>query len=163
MMKTANCTTAEGFAMRIFVAIGESPVLEGLRLSLWNLGYIVLSAGVFVGAIISPFPLPFSSLVILLLPMIAVGYFWVWFRFFSEYGKLVSRRLIWKSLIVGAIGVWPNLSFLWLVRYYSSIASDSCGVIVWALAYVIFIASAVVMPLWGLIALSLSPERNAAL
>jgi hypothetical protein len=155
--------------MRFIQAKGVHPVMEGVRLGFWNLAYIIVSAATFLAALLAaslvndwlPLAIPFSALImLLLLPVIAVGYFWLWLRYAITYAGLVAQHRVGKTLLVGGIAVWPNVLFMWLIRHVSASAPESCGDIVWALGYFIFLASSVVMPLWGLVALSLPPKKE---
>jgi hypothetical protein len=150
--------------MGLFLAKGWHPVREGLRLGFLNLMYIIVSAGCFLFLMFGIRSLlrPFSAQVMLFLPVVACGYFLMWARFVTSYASQRSHRKKLYSLLVSFIGIVPNLLFLIVIRMAAaSPLQESCGEIVWMLAYFIFLLSAIVMPLWGLLASLLTGPRKA--
>jgi hypothetical protein len=64
--------------------------------------------------------MPFTSIIILLFPMFAVGYFLLWFRYANTYAGMVAQPRVWKTLLVGVIGVWPNVLFMRLIALFKA-------------------------------------------
>ncbi|MGD8190937.1 hypothetical protein ACQCN2_13245 [Brevibacillus ginsengisoli] len=162
------------FFRSIFLSQGKHFIREGLRLSLYNLVYILVSITVVVGtfltlgrmaSIFQQVSFLVSLVVSLLFLVIMVemivsgaGYFVLWIRFIkSDHQKSYSPYKRLRALGISCLGVLPNVGILLLMPIVLPILfpadNDSCGGFVGVMfAYLIFFLSAVIMPLVGVIA-----------
>lgn len=155
----------------LFVSKGKHLVTEGIRLSFYNLIYILASIMVvvitaFLIAGVSylfnradlDLPVVISLLFMVVLLEVAVagaGYFVLWIRFIkSDRRNSSSSHKNLRAFAISCLGVIPNVVLLFLLpmlmRLWFPMEDDSCGGFLWPLlANLVFSVSAIVMPLVG--------------
>ncbi len=108
----------------MFIRAKSNQVIsEGIRFSLYNTVYIVITAAIFFLLLWIAMYVVFVAFFFVIL--VAYGYFYYWLIYAKSFIRTAGTPT--KSFLIGIFGIIPNVIFFCILSAFIDTSSDSCG------------------------------------